>query len=106
MQARLLYYAFFAKILDFVEKEEAYADIERLLDIFIENQLPTIFLGEEFIENLAGKTHQKILFNTLIETLSDEEFIKVRNTFQAKNIKTKVIDNVLETNRLLIIEKI
>lgn len=38
-QARLLYYAFFAKILDFVEKEEAYADIEKLLDIFIENPL-------------------------------------------------------------------
>ena len=33
-QARLLYYAFFAKILDFVEKEEAYADIETLLNIF------------------------------------------------------------------------
>lgn len=38
-QARLLYYAFFAKILEFVEKEEAYADIETLLDIFSANPL-------------------------------------------------------------------
>jgi len=41
-QARLLYYAFFAKILDFVENEEAYIDIETLLNIFIENPLDEI----------------------------------------------------------------
>ncbi len=94
-----------ADAFDFIKQTNQKFDVI-IVDIFIENQLPTIFLGEEFIKNLAGKTHQKILFNTLIETLSDEEFIKVRNTFQAKTIKTKVIDNVLETNRLLIIEKI
>ena len=38
-KARFLYYAFFAKILDFVEKEETYADVETLVNIFIENPL-------------------------------------------------------------------
>lgn len=54
-QARLLYYAFFAKILDFVEKEEAYADIERLLDIFIENPLDE--MSQEAL--LSIKNHLK-----------------------------------------------
>ncbi len=54
-QARLLYYAFFAKILDFVEKEEAYADIETLLDIFSADPLDEstleAFLSIDILQN-------------------------------------------------------
>jgi flagellar biosynthesis regulator FlbT len=64
-QARLLYYAFFAKILDFVEKEEAYADIETLLDIFSANPLDESTL-EAF---LSIKNHLKteVMFKAHME---------------------------------------
>ena len=38
-QARVLYYAFFARLLDFAEKEENYAELDKLLAIFIDNPL-------------------------------------------------------------------
>ena len=40
--ARALYYTFFAKILDFVDKEEQYAHVEKLLGMFIANPLDEV----------------------------------------------------------------
>lgn len=76
-QARLLYYAFFAKILDFVEKEEAYADIETLLNIFSANPLDESTL-EAF---LSIKNHLKTEGFTALKQEYDDVFVSPESSF-------------------------
>lgn len=76
-QARALYYTFFARILDFVEKEEAYGDLEKLLDIFIANPL-----DEKTLEAFrAIRSHLKTEGFSALKQEYDDVFVSPESSF-------------------------
>lgn len=77
-----------------------------LVDLFIDTKVPGAFLSEAFCEKLLGLCDGYILFNLGMNLTENDQAHQVPSFFR-KQLQHKVLllDNVLERNTLLIVEK-
>ena len=77
------------------------------MDIFVIATIPEMFTQTEFLNSLITRLTPKgkIIFNTMPETMSKENYTRIPDTFFEQGLKVKVIREVEYTNDLIIAEK-
>lgn len=78
-----------------------------IVDIFIIATVPEIFTETEFLTNLISRlnTNGKIIFNTMPDLMTKENYDRIPFTFFENNLKVRVIKEVEYSNDLIIAEK-
>ncbi|CAM1334841.1 spermidine synthase [Tenacibaculum aestuariivivum] len=79
-----------------------------IVDVFIDQNVPLLFLTEEFCCNLSKKTAPKgcILYNIGINlNKKDKQYQIVQYFEKSLNFKVNLFENILDTNTLMIANK-
>ncbi|MCL6217867.1 spermidine synthase [Zunongwangia pacifica] len=90
---------------DFVKNSNQFYDLI-IVDVFIDTEIPTIFLSDEFCENLSHICQNSLLFNLGFSQNALNQTKKVTRFFQNNsNFEVLTLEKVEEINRLLIATK-
>jgi spermidine synthase len=91
---------------EFVESCGATYDLI-LVDVFVINRVPEVFTKPKFINQLVTclQPNGKIIYNTMRETMTRELFNQLKNEFLAHGLKVNVLEQVEQTNDLILVEK-
>lgn len=91
---------------EFVQKTVTKYDFI-LMDIFVQMSIPPSCLSETFLRGLAGLLNPQgvLLINTIRETMGERALIKLCEDLESNHLTSKIVENVLGTNDLVIAKK-
>jgi spermidine synthase len=88
---------------DYIKKTTKKFDLI-IIDIFIIATVPEIFTQTEFLTNVISRLNAngKIIFNTMPELMSKENYDRIPFTFFENDLKVRVIKDIQYSNDLII----